>query len=140
MNPRIALLFVCAVLLLVANMVGEGSDVARIAEAGKKDSLANAERKAGNPDGFADDSEIGPQPDAEELDETSQQRVVQLAKAEQPEIGVFSLDQSQMPRKLSATGEELAVGPLSNDPTLPLHDRSGLAPGEVRTNFNTRLN
>lgn len=138
MNPRMALLFVCAVLLVVANMVGEGSDVARIAERGKKPTLAQAQSEAGNPDGFADDSEVGPQPEPEELDEEFQQSL-RLTAQEQPAIGEFSLAQAQLPRTVSAGGVELAVGPLSEVPGMPLHDRSGMKPGEVRTDFNPRL-
>lgn len=137
MNPRMALLFVGSVLLIVANMVGEDSDVARIAKARKQDNTAVAEQ-AGNADGFADDSEIGPLVAEEEIDEASQQ-AERLAMAEQPEIEDFSWDKAgDSASEESATKAE-AQRPERDAKGLPVRDLSGLKPGEVRTDFDPRL-
>ncbi|UIP08044.1 hypothetical protein LY632_06530 [Erythrobacter sp. SDW2] len=139
MSPRIAILFVCAVLLIVGNMVGKDGDVSRIAKAnGQVDPEALAEA-AGNPDGFADDSEVGPLADPDELDESLQQAERLAAMQEQPEIGEFSLAQAEVSEATRLARSDRAIGPLSKVAWLPLQDTSGMKPGEVRTDFDPRL-
>lgn len=139
MNPRIAIMFVCAVLLIVGNMVSKDGDVSRIAKAkGQVDTPALAEA-AGNPDGFADDSEVGPLTDPEDLDESLQQAERLAAQQNQPEIGEFSLERAEVSEVTLLARSERAIGPLSKVAWLPLQDTSGLKPGEVRTDFNPRL-
>lgn len=140
MNPRLALMFVGAVLVLVANLVGEDSDVSRIAQANAGAGEAAAPDDAGNPDGFADDSEVGPLLDPEEYDESVQQAArMAAAVPDQPEIGEFSPDDAEVADTTRLAMSDRAVGPLSKFAWLPVRDTSGLQPGEVRVDFNPRL-
>jgi hypothetical protein len=125
-------MFTLAVCLVVAQMVGEGSDVDRIAKRSQTESAAD-EEQGGNPDGFADDSEIGPEGYPDDVDETAQQ-VDTGVLPNQPEIEDFSAEETD-PASIKGVTRRRARDANG----LLIRDNNGLKPGEETNNFDPRL-
>ena len=129
MTSRTALMMALAILLIVANVMGQEGQVSQIAAKDTAKLRDNMEQMS-DMDGFTSEEKIGPQLSEEERSEEEQQaEAMAAANAGQPQIGEFSWEKGD-------GGEEETPSRRARV-EMPAHHK--MAPGEVREDFNPTI-
>ena len=131
MNPRTALMFAAAILLIVANVVEKDSSVSQIAEMNQGELRERAGTVA-DMSGFTPEDEIGPQEAAADRLDESDGRPNRTK--ETVEIADFSWEESTP--NAPSIGEDLEEE--DDRETLGDTDKSGRKPGDTDLNFDPR--